>query len=94
MREVLAETGIHRSHHVFDLAEPSKELFGVADEATGLVEWPVAYQAGTPDQPVGTITPGPEVGEVRWMSFEEAYHELETPIDRDALVRLRLDLHG
>lgn len=95
LREVQQETGIRRPHHLFELSEPTTELFGSDAEsasAAGLVEWPIAYQAGTPNNPVLTLRPGPEVGEARWMGFEEAYHELEAPTDRDSIVHLRLDL--
>ena len=98
VREVKAETGIRSPHHMFEIAEPSKELFGGGGhdgaEATGLVEWPIAYQAGSPDAPVAAVRPGPEVDEYHWMAFGEAFQRLETSTDRDALVRLRLDLHG
>ncbi len=90
LREVRAETGLRRPHHVIDLSHPQKELFG----DMGLVEWPFAYQAGTPDQPVETLTPGPMVGEYAWMRFDEAFHRIETRRDRDALVRLQLRIAG
>ena len=90
VRGVREETGLSKPHHIIDLAEPSKELFG----DIGLVEWPYAYQAGIPGDPSPGIVPGPTVGEFRWMTFEEAFHEIGTPVDREALVRLRLDLQG
>ena len=88
VREVQEETGIARPHLVLDLAEPAKDLFGDC----GLIEWPFAYQAGTPDQPEPAITPGPRVGECAWMDFEAAFQSVESQRDRDALVRLRLRL--
>lgn len=88
VREVMAETGLRRPVHLHELAAPSKELFG----EMGLVEWPFAYQAGTPSAPVTSLVPGPMVGEMAWMGFEEAYRRIETTMDRDALVRLQLSL--
>jgi hypothetical protein len=90
VREVREETGIRRAHHIMDLNEPRKELFG----DVGLVEWPFAYQAGTPNQPVGDLTLGPNVGESVWLTFEDAFQRIEGNMDRDALVRLQLDLQG
>lgn len=88
LREVRAETGLRRPVHLIELAAPQKELFG----EIGLVEWPFAWQAGTPADPVQGITPGPMVGELAWMRFEEAYRRIEAAPDRDALVRLQLSL--
>lgn len=88
LREVRVETGLRRPVHLLELAAPSKELFG----EVGLVEWPFAYQAGTPSDPVTSLTPGPMVGEMAWMGFEEAYQRIEATMDRDALVRLQLSL--
>lgn len=87
-REVRAETGLRRPVHLIELAEPQKELFG----DLGLVEWPFAWQAGTPADPVQTLTPGPMVGELRWHPFAEAFRRIELATDRDALVRLQLAL--
>lgn len=87
-REVQAETGLRRPVHLLDLREPQKELFG----DLGLVEWPFAWQAGTPSQPVLDLHPGPQVGELQWLPFDAAYRELELQNDRDALVRLQLEL--
>jgi 8-oxo-dGTP pyrophosphatase MutT (NUDIX family) len=88
LREVQVETGLRRPVHLIELAAPQKELFG----EVGLVEWPFAWQAGTPSEPVQTVTPGPMVGEWTWMRFDEAYHRIEASPDRDALVRLQLSL--
>ena len=88
LREVRAETGLRRPVHLVELAAPQKELFG----EMGLVEWPFAYQAGTPADPAQTLVPGPMIGEIAWMRFEEAYRRIETTPDRDALVRLQLSL--
>ncbi|MGE3173952.1 MAG: NUDIX hydrolase [Planctomycetota bacterium] len=88
LREVHAETGLRRPVHLIELAAPQKELFG----EMGLVEWPFAWQAGTPSEPVQALQPGPMVGEWTWMRFEEAYRRIEAPSDRDALVRLQLSL--
>ncbi len=88
LREVREETGICHPHHIIDLAQPSKELFG----EVGLVEWPFAYQAGTPDQPAREVSPGPKVGEFAWMGFHAAFGLLENAVDRDSLVRLQLSL--
>lgn len=90
VREVREETGLERAHHIIDLSQPTKELFG----DVGLVEWPFAYQAGTPAEPSPGIVPGPTIGEYRWMTFEEAFHTVDNAIDRAALVRLRVDLQG
>ena len=87
-REVREETGLSHPQHILDLSQPSKELFG----DVGLIEWPFAYQAGTPGTPAPDVVPGPDVGEFGWMSFEEAFHHVESTVDREALVRLRLDL--
>ncbi len=87
-REVLAETGLRRPVHLRELLQPQKELFG--DD--GLIEWPYAWQAGTPSEPVTQLHPGPMIGELHWMAFEEAFRTLENPTDRDALVRLQLTL--
>lgn len=89
VREVREDTGIRGPHHIIDLSTPSKELFG----DVGLVEWPFAYQAGNSVQPL-EVTPGPKVGEFAWMGFAEAFQSVENQTDRDALVRLRLDLQG
>lgn len=88
LRGVRAGTGLLRPVHLIELATPQKELFG----EVGLVEWPFAYQAGTPSAPVRTLTPGPMVGELVWMQFEQAYSEIEATPDREALVRLQLSL--
>ncbi len=90
VREVREETGIHSPHHVIDLSSVTKQLFG----DMGLVEWNFAYQAGTPHSPIREVTPGPRVGEFRWMGFEQAFHEIETSRDREALVKLQLHLHA
>ena len=74
--------------HLTELATPQKELFG----EVGLVEWPFAWQAGTPAEPVLSLTPGPMVGEFVWLRFEAAYRRIEIAHDRDALVRLQLSL--
>ncbi|MCA8952170.1 MAG: NUDIX hydrolase [Planctomycetes bacterium] len=87
-REVKAETGLRRPVHLMELLQPQKELFG----DLGLVEWPFAWQAGTPTEPVDHLEPGPTVGEYCWLSFEQAFGQLESPADRDALVRLQLNL--
>jgi ADP-ribose pyrophosphatase YjhB (NUDIX family) len=90
VREVREETGIRRPHHIIDLSEPSKELFG----DVGLIEWPFAYQAATPTHELLRVTPGPTIGEYTWLGFEDAFQSVETRRDRQALVRLRLDLEG
>ena len=64
------------------------ELFGYL----GVVEWPFAWQAGTPAEPVTTLQPGPMIGEMQWLGFEAAFRQLESSADRDALVRLQLSL--
>ena len=87
-REVRAETGLRRPVHLIELLQPQKELFG----DLGLVEWPFAWQAGTPSDPVQALQPGPMVGELQWLRFEDAFRCLELPTDREALVRLQLGL--
>lgn len=87
-REVHAETGLRRPIHLMELAAPRSEMFG----EIGLAEWPFAWQAGTPSEPVGALRPGPMVGEVQWLGFEAAFQCLEMPVDREALVRLQLAL--
>ena len=87
-REVEAETGLRRPVHLHELAQPSKELFG----DIGVVDWPYAWQAGTPEQPVTEFQPGPMIGELQWLPFNEAFQQLEMGADRDALVRLQLGL--
>lgn len=87
-REVLAETGLRRPVHLIELLQPQKELFG----EVGVVEWPYAWQAGTPSEPVGVLKPGPMIGEMQWFPFDQAFRNLEFPADRDALVRLQLGL--
>ena len=87
-REVQAETGLRRPVHLQELAQPSKELFG----DIGVVEWPYAWQAGTPTTPVTELTPGPMIGELQWLPFDEAFQQLESGADRDALVRLQVGL--
>jgi len=87
-REVHAEIGLKRPVHLIELLEPQKELFG----ELGVVEWPFAWQAGTPTEPVGALRPGPMIGEMQWLPFEQAFRSLEIPGDRDALVRLQLGL--
>ena len=71
-----------------ELLQPQKELFG----DLGLIEWPFAWQAGTPSEPVHALVPGPMVDELHWLPFEQAFHSLELTTDRDALVRLQLTL--
>jgi 8-oxo-dGTP pyrophosphatase MutT (NUDIX family) len=87
-REVHAETGLRRPVHLIELQAPQKDLFG----DVGLVEWPYAWQAGTPSEPVMHLRPGPMIGELQWLPFDAAFRELELPADRDALVRLQLSL--
>jgi 8-oxo-dGTP pyrophosphatase MutT (NUDIX family) len=87
-REVHAETGLRQPVHLMELLEPQKELFG----DLGFIEWPFGWQAGTPTAPVNELQPGPTVGEYCWLGFEEAFRELDSSADRDALVRLRLGL--
>jgi 8-oxo-dGTP pyrophosphatase MutT (NUDIX family) len=88
LREVRAETGLRRPVHLIELMQPQKELFG----EMGLCEWPYAWQAGTPQTPVGELAPGPMVGEFAWLPFSAAFQRLEVATDRDALVRLQLSL--
>lgn len=87
-REVHREIGLRRPIHLLELATPQRELFG----DLGLVEWPYAWQAGTPSEPVGALRPGPMVGEVQWLGFEAAFGQLELAGDREALVRLQTAL--
>ena len=87
-REVEAEIGLRRPVLLQELAQPQKELFG----DVGVVEWPYAWQAGTPSEPVAELTPGPMIGELQWLPFGEAFQQLESGSDRDALVRLQLSL--
>lgn len=87
-REVQAETGLRRPVHLMELTAPQKDLFG----DMGVVEWPFAWQAGTPTCPVQSVTPGPMIGEALWLPFEAAFRELEVEGDRDALVRLQTSL--
>lgn len=87
-REVHAETGLRRPVHLLGLSEPQKDLFG----DLGIVDWPFAWQAGTPTEPVRELHPGPMVGELHWLGFEAAFQQLELPADRDALVRLQMTL--
>src|SRR5690606_20924380 len=89
VREVASETGLRRPRQLLDLAEPAKDLFG----EVGLVEWPFAFQAGTPDRPA-EIVPGPMIGEYAWLAFDEAFQRVEARRDRDALVRLQVRLAG
>ena len=88
LRQVTTETGLKRPIHLLELAAPQKELFG----EIGLVEWPFAYQAGTPNTPAGDLVPCPTVGELSWMDFQAAFTRIETASDREALVRLQLSL--
>ena len=87
-REVQAETGLRQPVHLMELLEPQKELFG----DLGFVEWLFAWQAGTPTEPVDELHVGPTIGEFFWLGFEEAFRELDSSMDRDALVRLQLAL--
>jgi len=87
-REVQAEVGLRRPVHLQELAQPSKELFG----DVGFVEWPYAWQAGTPEHPVTDLQPGPMIGELQWLPFDAAFQQLESEGDREALVRLQLGL--
>ncbi len=88
LRQVQEETGIPKPTHLIDLLVQGKELFG----DVGLVEWPYAYQAGAPSAPVAAISPGPTVGEVAWMNFEQAFEHVGNERDRDSLVRLQVRL--
>jgi len=85
---VQQDTGLRRPVHLMELLQPQKELFG----DLGVVDWPFAWQAGTPTEPVDQLRPGPRIGEFCWLGFEEAFRQLEDQTDRDALVRLRLTL--
>jgi 8-oxo-dGTP pyrophosphatase MutT (NUDIX family) len=87
-RQVREETGIERPTHILDLQVPKKELFG----DLGLVEWPYAYQAGTPQNPIREVTPGPRIGDFAWLNFDAAFACMENEQDLQALVRLRLCL--
>jgi hypothetical protein len=87
-REVLAEIGLKRPVHLQELPHPQKELFG----DLGMIEWPFAWQAGTPTEPVQKLHPGPMIGEFQWLPFEQAFQQLEGEGDRGALVRLQLSL--
>lgn len=87
-REVQAETGLRRPVHLIELMAPQKDLFG----DMGVVEWPYAWQAGTPSAPVLQVVPGPMIGEVQWLPFDAAFRELEIAGDREALVRLQTSL--
>jgi ADP-ribose pyrophosphatase YjhB (NUDIX family) len=88
MREVRAETGLRRPVVLREITAPQKELFG----EMGVVDWTFAWQAGTPSAPVRSLVPGPMVGDLAWLRFEEAYRRIETAVDREALVRLQLSL--
>ncbi|MEO0481264.1 MAG: NUDIX hydrolase [Planctomycetota bacterium] len=90
VRKVMDDTGLREPHHLIDLAEPARDLFG----DMGLIEWPFAWQAGLPATPAPEIVPGPKVGEFTWMGFEEAFRALDAKRDREALVRLQLRLAG
>lgn len=90
IRGVAEETGITHPVEVLELSQPEKHLFG----DLGYIEWPMAYQAGTPDRPAADLQPGPKVGEIGWMGFQDAFREVEHPADREALVRLQLLVHG
>lgn len=90
LRKVQIETGIDHPTMLTDLAVPNKELFG----DFGHVEWPFAYQAGTPSSPVAEIMPGPDVGDFAWLSFSQAFETVGNERDRECLVRLQLDLQG
>ena len=87
-QQVRKRLAICRPVHLIELAAPQSELFG----DLGVCEWPFAWQAGTPTQPAYGLRPGPMVGELHWLGFEQAYQQLESPADRDALVRLQLTL--
>jgi 8-oxo-dGTP pyrophosphatase MutT (NUDIX family) len=87
-REVHAETGLRRPVHLMELLQPQTELFG----EIGVADWVYGWQAGTPSEPVTALKPGPMIGEMQWLPFDAAYHQLELPTDRDALVRLQLTL--
>lgn len=88
LRQVEEETGIPHPTHLMDLEVPGKELFG----DVGIVEWPFAYQAGAPSSPIAPISPGPTVGEVAWMNFQQAFEHIGNDRDRDSLVRLQVQL--
>ncbi len=90
VRQVQNEIGLARPVHLIELSKPSKELFGTDG---GLVEWPVAWQAGSPHEQPAAIAPGPTVGECRWLPFEAAFQQIGTKRDRDTLVRLQLQLN-
>jgi len=87
-REVMEEIGLRHPVHLMKLLEPHKELFG----DLGVVDWPFAWQAGTPSAPADELQPGPRIGEFFWLDFATAFEELEDPTDREALVRLQLAL--
>ena len=90
LREVSTETGIERPMHIIELKVPERELFG----DLGLVEWPFAYQAGTPSSPVTKVRPGPTIEDFTWLNFAQAFEQIGAERDREALVRLQVALQG
>ena len=84
------ETGFQRPVHMLDLVVPQKDLFG----EVGLVSWPFGFQAGAPSSPAAEIHPSPRIGEFLWANFARAYELMADERDREALVRLQLDLQG
>ncbi|HLQ36609.1 MAG TPA: hypothetical protein VK348_02320, partial [Planctomycetota bacterium] len=79
---------LRRPIHLIELTQPSKELFG----EVGLIEWPYAWQSGTPADAICPLQPGPTVGELAWLGFDEAFRRIEQQQDQEALVRLQLSL--
>lgn len=85
MREVAEETGLRRPSHLIDLEHYERLIVG--DE--GVVAWEFGYEtAHSAREPL--IVPGPKIVESIWAGFDEAFHTLEMPADRDALVRLQM----
>ena len=88
LRGVLEETGFQRPVHMMDLEDPQKDLYG----EVGLVSWLYGFQAGAPSSPAAQVHPGPTVGEFAWVNFATAFELMPDNRDRDALVRLQLNL--
>ncbi len=89
VREVREETGLVEPVHLIDLQHANRLVIG--DE--GLVEWEFGYQARS-DADEKRLSPGPDVSDLFWLDFDQAYARLEAAEDRTGIIRLRMRLQA
>jgi len=82
-RRVRDEIGLERPVALVDLRKP--ERWSLPEES--IVEWVLGYRT-EPGVELRRIASA--VSEFRWNEFEPAFHAMELPGDRDAILRLHL----